>query len=174
MPITRQLTIASVLGCALLLAACGESGEESSSSMEDASSGATGRYITELSVQEFMNSVLDPMADELWETAGWVNDREEGYFELYPENDEEWEQARQGAAMIVEAGNMLALPPRSPDDDAWLTYANGMSEVGLQAMDAAAAQDEDAWFEAGARLYSVCSACHQAYSPEVSTRFTSN
>jgi mono/diheme cytochrome c family protein len=38
-------------------------------------------------------------------------------------------------------------------------------------MDAAAAQDEEEFFQAGAQLYSVCSACHQAYNPDIVNRF---
>jgi cytochrome c2 len=38
-------------------------------------------------------------------------------------------------------------------------------------MEAAAAQDKEAFFQAGAQLYSVCTACHQAYNPDILNRF---
>ena len=46
-----------------------------------------------------------------------------------------------------------------------------MSTVGLTAMQAARDQDKEAVFQAGAQLYSVCTACHQAYNPEILSRF---
>lgn len=134
---------------------------------------APAAYNTSLDMLDFMNLVLEPVADGLWDTAGWINDIETGYRELYPTNDEEWEVARQHAAQIVEAGNALAIPGRAMDNDAWLTYANAMSNAGVLAMNAAASQNEEDYFQAGAQLYSVCTACHQSYNPDIS-RFVSN
>jgi mono/diheme cytochrome c family protein len=37
----------------------------------------------------------------------------------------------------------------------------------MLAMEAAAAQNKEDFFQAGAQIYSVCSACHQAYSPDI-------
>jgi cytochrome c2 len=66
---------------------------------------------------------------------------------------------------------MLALPGRAEDNDAWIIYSQGLSEAGVLAMEAAAAQDKEAFFQAGAQLYSVCTACHQAYNPDILNRF---
>jgi cytochrome c2 len=66
---------------------------------------------------------------------------------------------------------MLALPGRAEDSDAWIIYSQGLSEAGVLAMEAAAAQDKEAFFQAGAQLYSVCTACHQAYNPDILNRF---
>jgi cytochrome c2 len=71
----------------------------------------------------------------------------------------------------VEAGNMLALPGRSEDNDAWQIYSEGLSSAGILAMEAAAAQNKEDFFQAGAQLYSVCTACHQAYNPDINSRF---
>ena len=76
--------------------------------------------------------------------------------------------------MIIEIGNMLALPGRAVDNDAWLTYAQGLSQAGALAMEAAAVQNNEDFFQAGAQLYSVCSACHQAYNPEITSKFVTN
>jgi len=153
-----------------LLIACSEP-EQAVSSTEPASTGPT--YNTSLNMLDFMNLVLEPVADGLWDSAGWINDIETGYRELYPTNDEEWEVARQHAAQIIEAGNALALPGRAADTDAWLTYANALSSAGVLAMNAAASQNQEDYFQAGAQLYSVCTACHQSYNPDIS-RFVSN
>ena len=128
-------------------------------------------YNLTMGTTEFMAHVLEPMADVLWKSAGWILDENEGYYELYPTDDESWLNVHNHGAMIVEAGNLMLLPGRSLDG-AWTTYAQATSEVGLRIMSAADAQNNEDLFQAGAQLYSVCTACHQAYNPEILTRFT--
>ena len=127
-------------------------------------------YNTSLNVTQLMNLVLEPASDILWDSGGWVLDAS-GYEELYPTTDEGWAYVRAQAAIVVEAGNMLALPGRAEDNDAWLIYAQGLSEAGVLAMEAAATHNEEDFFQAGAQLYSVCTACHQAYNPDINNRF---
>lgn len=127
-------------------------------------------YNTELNVQEIMALVLEPASDILWDSGGWVVDAS-GYEELYPTTEDGWAYVRAQAAIVVESGNMLALPGRAEDNDAWMIYSEGLSTAGLLAMEAAATQNKDDFFQAGAQLYSVCTACHQAYDPEINNRF---
>ena len=131
---------------------------------------AEATYNTALNMQQVMNLVLEPASDILWDSAGWVMDAA-GYEDLYPTTDEGWDYVRAQAAIVIEAGNMLALPGRAEDTDAWMIYSQGLSEAGILAMEAASAQNEEDFFQAGAQLYSVCTACHQAYSPDINTRF---
>jgi len=143
------------------------------SAPEDTETAATAGgpdYNTSLDVTEIMNLVLEPASDILWDSGGWILDAS-GYEELYPTTDEGWAYVRAQAAVIVESGNMLALPGRAEDNDAWMIYAKGLSEAGILAMEAAAAHNEDDFFQAGAQLYSVCTACHQAYNPDINNRF---
>ena len=163
----RTAHLLSILAAVTLLSACG-SDEPASEASDQSPMPDASRYTLELDMHTFMMRVLEPMADELWESAGWINDIEEGYYELYPTTDEGWAEVGNAAAMVVEAGNALSLPSRAYDDDAWLTYSQAMSDVGLQAMAAAEAQNEEDLFQAGAQLYSVCTACHQAYNPGLS------
>lgn len=162
---TRTFCLPLAVTLFLSLAACNETPEEGASTGQLPDD---ERYTLELDMLQFMELVLEPVADGLWDSAGWIDDIEEGYFELYPTTDEGWAEVQYSAAMIVEAGNALALPSRAYDDDAWLTYSRAMSDVGLQAMEAAEARNEEDLFQAGAQLYSVCTACHQAYNPELS------
>lgn len=149
----------------ILLAAC--SAPEESVSTD----GSTGpAFNTALSVQEVMALVLEPASDILWDSGGWILDAS-GYEELYPTTDEGWDYVRAQAAVVVESGNMLALPGRAEDGDAWMIYSEGLSSAGILAMEAAATQNEEDFFQAGAQLYSVCTACHQAYNPEINNRF---
>ncbi len=152
--------------CALLstIIACSAPEEESSATAQ------TNEYNTTLTMTEIMALVLEPAADTLWSSGGWVLDAA-GYEELYPTTDEGWAFVRAQAAVIVETGNILALPGRAEDNDAWMIYSQGLSEAGLKAMKAAAEQNEEDFFQAGAQLYSVCTACHQAYNPDILNKF---
>ncbi len=153
------------ISLALLVALASCSAPEESAPDESAAI-----YNTSLTTQEVMALVLEPASDILWDSGGWVLDAA-GYEELYPTTDAGWEYVRAQAAVVVESGNMLALPGRAVDDDAWMVYSQGLSDAGLMAMEAAAAQNEEDFFQAGAQIYSVCSACHQAYNPDIVDRF---
>jgi hypothetical protein len=135
-----------------------------------ATEAADGNYDTTLNVQDIMTLVLEPASDILWDSGGWIVDAS-GFEELYPTTDDGWEYVRAQAAVIVESGNMLALPNRAEDNDAWMIYSKGLSSAGLMAMEAAATQNKEDFFQAGAQLYSVCTACHQAYDPDINNRF---
>jgi len=160
----RKTTLILLVGGAL--AAC--SAPEETETANTTTDGPA--FNTSLDVTEIMNLVLEPASDILWDSGGWVLDAS-GYEELYPTTDEGWDYVRAQAAVVVESGNMLALPGRAEDNDAWMIYAEGLSEAGILAMEAAATHNEEDFFQAGAQLYSVCTACHQAYNPDILNRF---
>ena len=163
MPVNR---IRPTLLSALLFATLSDCSETE----QEAVSGTEANYNVELDIAQLMSLVLEPASDMLWDSGGWVLDAS-GYEELYPTTDDGWAFVRAQAAIVVEAGNMLALPGRAEDDDAWMIYSEGLSEAGIMAMEAAEAQDKEAFFQAGGQLYSVCTACHQSYSPDIASRF---
>jgi hypothetical protein len=169
MSICRLLTIVMTFPL-LMLGGCSESNQPASPAPSPATEDVN-RYNTALNTHDFMDLVLQPLADKFWQSAGWIDDQYEGYYELYPTDDEGWEEVRHWAATIVELGNAMAVPGRAETRGAWLTYSRAMSDVGLTAMQAAEEQNEEDLFQAGAQLYSVCNACHQAYNPELSRFF---
>ena len=128
-----------LLGFPLLVGCSNEQSEELAT--------AEAVYNTQLDTQQIMSLVLEPASDILWDSAGWVMDAA-GYEDLYPTTDEGWDFVRAQAAIVVESGNMLALPGRAEDNDAWMIYSEGLSEVGLLAMKAAAEQNEEDFFQA--------------------------
>ena len=166
---TRQaLRVSPILSLAALALLAGCSAPE-----EEAAAASDSSYNTSLNMQELMALVLEPASDILWDSGGWVVDAS-GYEELYPTTDDGWEYVRAQAAIVVETGNMLALPGRAEDGDAWMIYSEGLSQAGILAMEAAATQNKEDFFQAGAQLYSVCTACHQAYNPDILNRFDDN
>jgi len=127
-------------------------------------------YDTSLAMTNLMTMVIEPAADSLWDNAGWIESAA-GYEELYPTTEEGWEFVEAQAALVAESGNLLALPGRAVDDDAWLIYSAGLVEAGRMAMDAAERRHQEDFFQAGAQIYSVCRACHQSYNPDIVSRF---
>ncbi|MBL4819401.1 MAG: hypothetical protein JKY98_00210 [Gammaproteobacteria bacterium] len=160
-PIFRMLLLTTLSG---LILSC---------SPQDSESGGTvveSTFNTTLGIVEIMSMVLEPAADSLWDNAGWIESAA-GYEELYPTTDEGWDYVIAQAAVVAESGNLLALPGRALDNDAWMVYSQGMIDAGLMAMDAAKRRHEEDFFQAGAQLYSVCRACHQSYNPDILSRF---
>lgn len=165
MNLPRTAFVKTAAASLLLIAACSAPEETTPETTT-----TDGAYNMGLNVAEVMTLVLEPASDILWDSGGWVLDAA-GYEELYPTTDEGWDYVLAQAAVVVESGNMLALPGRAEDNDAWMIYTEGLSAAGMAAMESAAAHDEEAFFQAGAQIYSVCTACHQAYNPDILNTF---
>jgi hypothetical protein len=138
------------LSAALCLSGCSGSGD---------TPGPDYRLITDL--PQTMNWVLEPAADVIWDSAGYVIDAS-GETDLSPDTDAAWQQVVNAAATLAESANLLLLPGRSMGSD-WNEYAHGLGQAAERALQAAQAQDADALFEAGGRVYTVCRACHNQY-----------
>ena len=116
-------------------------------------------------MHDTMTWVLDPAADVVWESAGWIITAE-GTQDLTPMSEEGWDRVRHSAAVLAESGNLLLLPHLAPETnaEAWIEFSRGMTRVAQEALAAVDAKDSDALFETGGHLYNVCLACHQVYA----------
>lgn len=118
------------------------------------------------STKDYMVSEVQPTADIYWKSVQYISD-EQGEHEIYPRTDAEWERVRRAAVRLAEIGAELKEPRFAQGRGAaWTDFADGLIEVAAQAEQAAVDQDVDAVFEEGYTVYSVCTACHQAYPPE--------
>lgn len=113
-------------------------------------------------VKYVMQWVLDPAADHIWDSAGTIITAE-GSRELAPTTDEGWLAVQHSAAVVAETGNLMLMPGRIRDNDAWQDISLGLVAAGLRAQAAAEAQDSDALFDAGGQIYRVCTSCHSVY-----------
>ncbi len=145
----RRLLCVIVL--AAVMAGCADSAPQTEAPVE-----AT------LTTQQLMAHVLEPAADRIWDSAGFIM-TEAGEESLAPTTEEGWLDVQHGAAVVTESGNLLMVAGRSEGREEWIAISRGLIDVGQQAMAAAEAQDADALFEAGSALYGVCLACHQVY-----------
>ncbi|MCR9258425.1 MAG: hypothetical protein NXH95_01790 [Pseudomonadaceae bacterium] len=153
MPLQSRLSFR--ICCALLIPLCGLASCSQSEETEAAAFAPTG------TVLEFMNWYLEPQADVLWDSAGYIV-TEDGEVDLQPTTQEGWDNVRNAATVVAESGNLLMIPGYAVDSD-WMEYSRGLITAGIKAREAAQAKDADALFQAGAQLYSVCLACHNRY-----------
>lgn len=116
-------------------------------------------------MHDTMTWVLDPAADVIWGSAGWIITAE-GTEDLTPTTEEDWDRVRHSAAVLAESGNLMLLPHLAPETDgaAWVEFSRGMTRVAQEALAAVDARDSAALFETGGHLYNVCLACHQVYA----------
>lgn len=140
------------------------------------------------SVQEIMDSIVDPSADVLWGAAGTVIDKDAGVQDLTPKTDEAWHDVRRAAIRMIEAGNLLAMPGRlaappgtksdtpgvelePPEITALIrknrksfdAFAKALQEAAVDARRASEKKDVDLLMDSGTRMENVCESCHQTF-----------
>ena len=118
-------------------------------------------YRVVTNIRHTMEWILDPAADVIWDSAGFVITAE-GERDLQPTTAQGWAEVRNSAAVLAEAGNLLMMPGRSSGED-WIAYAEALTEAGVVSMAAADARDAAALFEAGGQLYQACRNCHTQF-----------
>lgn len=124
---------------------------------------AEGAYNTDLPMAELMGHVIDPAAWTYWRGSG-TEETLEGTKDLSPTTEEGWQQLENGAATLIEAGNLLQLPGRvrAPEAD-WNRYAKQLTERAIAAKAAAEKHDKQGVFDEGGRVYEVCTSCHRQF-----------
>ena len=113
-------------------------------------------------IAEFMEWLLEPAADAVWDSAGQIV-TEAGVEDLAPTTEAGWDQVRNQGALISEMGNLLMMPHFAQDRPDWTEISRGLVRAGARVQRAAEARDAEALFEQGALLYQVCVSCHQIY-----------
>lgn len=117
-------------------------------------------------MHDLMNNVLDPTADEIWESVGTVITLE-GTFEKAPSTDDEWAALKGSAMRLAESGNLLLLPSRSGGNPDWIKHSVALIEQSNRALKAAEAKDKDAIFTIGGDIYDVCTNCHKQFDQAI-------
>ena len=144
-------------------------------------------YRPTASIEEIMDAVIDPSADEVWDAVVTIIDIN-GIREEFPETDEEWAAVRRAAIRVVEGSTMLLVPGRrvarpgavadapeielnpeqiqellDQDPDRWVELANGMHDMATDTLAAIDVRDTDALLMAGEMLDLSCERCHVEY-----------
>jgi hypothetical protein len=144
-------------------------------------------FKTELTIQDIMDSVIDPSADYIWESVSTVvNDK--GITDKAPSTDEEWREERRHAVLLMEAANLLKIPGRAvarpgarstapgieeepegtkklmdADPVTWGKATDTLYDAARIMLKAAEAKDPEAILDAGNTLDQACEGCHIVY-----------
>ena len=140
-------------------------------------------------VQTIMDTVVDPSADSLWESAGTVV-TPKGAKAHRPRTAKQWAQARGLALKLVDGAKLLQTRRPVGGDGHWkladaatpgirnaaqidadiardpkrfYAAAARLERTAQDAADALGRRDIDAFLDAGARIDAACEACHAAY-----------
>jgi hypothetical protein len=144
-------------------------------------------YTNTATMKEIMQLIIDPAADEVWQSVMTVHSAE-GTVETTPHNDEDWLKARRGAITLIEASNLLMTPGRhvarpgekseapgvelepaemeaniAKDLPEFHKAALGLHDAAVQALGAIDAKDAVKLFELGETIEMACEHCHSRY-----------
>jgi hypothetical protein len=143
------------------------------------------------SILELMLQIVDPIADEIFESVSVVITAE-GTKETLPRTDEEWLAVRNNALILAESGNLLKIPrpvlparsipgiapePPGPDDlplpqievllkrdrRPFDAFAQQLTNAALIALRAVDARNVEGLYEAGDAIDQACESCHMNY-----------
>ena len=113
-------------------------------------------------VKQIMEMVVDPAAEVVWESVGFIITAD-GEEKVLPRNDEEWAVVRNSAMILAESGNLLMIGDRAKGEGPWMIMSRSLVEAGKATLQAAEAKDAEAIFAVGERLYNACETCHVLY-----------
>lgn len=141
------------------------------------------------SLQEIMQSIVDPAADALWESVSSTVTAA-GIEEHQPRSDEDWNTLRHHAVRLAEAANLLATEGRpvaragTPLEDAhvagtldadaiarrlaserprFLGHARQLQDAAASALAAIDNRNLERFLEAGASIDKACEGCHRVF-----------
>ena len=142
-----------------------------------------------VSVKELMRDMLDPIADNVFDSVKVVESRK-GRVETVPKTDEDWEKIRIGGVTLAEGAYLLKVPrPFAPPGDLnnstgpdavelspdqikakvekdpveWNARIEALRNVGLEVLDIVKRKDVQELWDASQNLEEACEACHRSY-----------
>jgi len=142
----------------------------------------------EASVLDLMLEVIDPNADELWESVATISTRT-GVEERHPRTDAEWKAVRRKALLLVEGANLLVVEGRpvahpgqkleetgegdltpeqaqleiDKDRASFVSFAAALQSSSRKLLGAIDKRDTEMFLEAGGELDEACEACHTRF-----------
>ena len=192
----RKIILASVVTLVLPgLYACNQdtsmqnTTSNSTTATEPAARPEPSPFILTASIQDIMLSIVDPSADDLWNSVSTISTMD-GITENRPRTDEDWLELRHRAITLIEATNLLAMKGRRVveegqkmqdeglygnltsgqiqkliDDDhkTFVAFAHGLHGAAMEMLKSIDNKDVDAFLQAGGDLDTACEACHTKY-----------
>lgn len=169
--------ISTLLAALLALAGCGQ----------QASAKPESVFKPTASIQEIMASIVDPNADEVWNSVASVVTAA-GTEDKQPHTDEEWAAVRRHAVTLLEASNLLLIEGRrvapegastssvkaelNPDEIQkgitarradFIQHAHALHDTVQQAIVAIDAKNAEELVKVGGNIDQVCEQCHKQF-----------
>jgi cytochrome c556 len=120
----------------------------------------------EVSINAVMVALVDHAAHQLWDVEVEGKD---------PKTDAAWLNVEEHAVQLVAAGPAITVGGTGPTDAVWVksaswhTHAQGMSDAGVAAMNAAKSKNLMALRTANGQLLDTCLGCHKEFKPDAPT-----
>jgi hypothetical protein len=171
---------ASMIALLFLLTTCAPAADKADATVQP-------EFRTTATIKDIMDSLVDPSADELWESVATTFDAT-GEHEKFPQTDEEWKKVRRDAIQLLEATNLLLIPGRlvarpgeksenpgielepeemqaliDKDRATFTRLAHGLHDTVMVALKAIEAKDKDALLDSGDEIDQACENCHLKY-----------
>jgi hypothetical protein len=141
------------------------------------------------SIQELMDSLIDPAADALWDSVSITQTRKGTVFHQ-PHTDEQWHELRRRAIALIEGTNLLMMEGRKlvapggavldqgasgvlsaeegqkrleSQHATFVQFAAALRDAGTQMLAAIDKKDTAGMMDAGAAMDGVCESCHLTF-----------
>jgi len=179
-----------VFGVSVLMSACSSSANSATANAAiPATPALWGDMKPVVSVKELMRDMIDPIADNIFDSVAIIVDKH-GAKEYLPKTDEDWEKIRVGGTTIAEGAYLLkvARPFTPPGDEnnstgpeavelssaaitdkvrkdpvEWNARIEALRNVGLEVLDIVKKRNIQELWDASDNLDSACEACHKSY-----------
>lgn len=126
-----------IIGSALILVALAACKEQPSQTAN------TSPFKPDASIQEIMQSIIDPNIDPIWESVQTVSTAA-GVEEKHPKTDEDWQRLKSHALVVREATNLILMEGRKVANSNTSTVA---AELGPEAIEHAIAANRPAFIK---------------------------
>jgi len=185
----RNLVLVSSATLFLTLAACNQQSQTTASNQAATTATANSEFRLTATIQEIMDTEVDPAADFLWGSTGFISNKQ-GTVDKSPKTDKDWETVRNNALILLEATNLLVIPGRTvattgskldpsevagiedPKDiqksieanhNAFVGFAHGLHDAGTEMLKAINARDLAGMEAAGEKMDAACEQCHRTF-----------
>src|SRR5688500_199634 len=95
------------------------------------------------SVKQLMQGMIIPASTTIYNSVS-TTISEKGTEEVFPRNDQEWENVGSNALALIEAANLLKVDGRAKDDDDWVRMSDAMATAARQSYEATQKKDVEA------------------------------
>jgi hypothetical protein len=114
------------------------------------------------SVKQIMKGIVTPAANTVFQSVSTTVSAR-GIEEKQPRDDEEWEMVGNGAAALIESGNLLMMGSRAIDKDDWIKMAQALIDASQIALKATQEKNAEKLLESGEGINTSCDNCHKKY-----------